>query len=557
MVGTVPFSETGFEISSSHRFARYRGLALAVAAAAVLQGLLVARSPTVTADGIIFTAVARSLAQAPIETFRVHDQHPGYPAMMLAGTQLVRFLGYRLEPESWMAGGQLVAFICGLLSVIVVWLLARDMFDTRVADLAAFVFAMLPLPRWTAADALSDTPHLLFYLLAVWLASSAISSGQLLRLAGAGAASAIAYWIRPEGLAVFLIALPCLVWQAFRAGWTWRHLGAACATLAGVTLLIAAPYPILAGKFTSKQLRLARTRPTQTYIAKVVAADSATVQPPIAQPTTLAAPVSAPQSSAPELRRAAALALRVFGKAVAALVNSLCQGLKFVFIPFFLIGQIGVIRRQQAGLQMAFLALLAATHIIVLLAVYVNSGYIAHRHVLPLVALAMPCTGLGILYTGEWAAARLRIESAKTTLASLALGCLIVLPYSLRPFSREFVPVIAATRWVQARAEPGSGIICNSPYVGYYGSLPVTYLTSEAPTLADALAKATVAARYDYVVLHVNAHDYHPEWIDQIERQFRRVEVFPDLLSDPARNRKVLVFEAKRLAASTAQPAHR
>jgi hypothetical protein len=219
------------------------------------------------------------------------------------------------------------------------------------------------------------------------------------------------------------------------------------------------------------------------------------------------------------------------------------------------VGQVSAFRSRRTEVKMTFLALLAATHMVVLLAVYVVSGYIAHRHVLPLVALAMPCTGLGVVLVGNWAADRFKIAPARAALASLAVGCAVVIPYSLRPFSREFVPVIEATRWVQAHAQPGAGIICNSPYVGYYATLPVTYLTSESPTMSHALAKAPAPARYDYVVLHVNAHDYHPEWLGQIEQDFRQVEEFPDLLTHPNRGRKVLVFEAKRLAASTAQPA--
>jgi hypothetical protein len=137
------------------RFASYGGLFLAVAVAAALQFSVIARSPSVTADGIIFVSVAKDLSRAPIDAFRNRDQHPAYPAMLLASTRLVQAAGYRAEPGSWMLGGQIVAFICGLLSVWVVWLFARDLFDARVANLAAFGFAILPQPRHSASDAMS------------------------------------------------------------------------------------------------------------------------------------------------------------------------------------------------------------------------------------------------------------------------------------------------------------------------------------------------------------------------------------------------------------------
>ncbi len=51
-------------------------------------------------------------------------------------------------------------------------------------------------------------------------------------------------------------------------------------------------------------------------------------------------------------------------------------------------------------------------------------------------------------------------------------------------------------------------------------------------------------AHYDYVVLHVNAHGYQPEWIDQLERSYQQILE----LRDPYPHtvpRKVLVFQAR------------
>ena len=77
--------------------------------AAVLQAIIIVRTPTISADGIIFTSIARDLSAAPVAAFREHDQHPGYPAAMLTATRIVQWLGYRAEPESWMLGGRAVS----------------------------------------------------------------------------------------------------------------------------------------------------------------------------------------------------------------------------------------------------------------------------------------------------------------------------------------------------------------------------------------------------------------------------------------------------------------
>src|SRR5262249_42602508 len=219
-----------------------------------LQTAIIVRSVSMDVDGIIFSNIARQLACEPLETLRAQDQHPGFPAMLLAAHRVAAAVGYGDEPEPWIIGGRTVGFVVGVLSVALVWLLARELFDVRVANVGAFVFAVLPIPRWVASDALSDTPHLTFYLLAAWLAARGLAGGRLLPLAGAGAAAACAYWIRPEGLEVCGVALACVALQGFRAGWTWRRLTLLSAVLTGTALAIAAPYPMLAGKLTSKQL---------------------------------------------------------------------------------------------------------------------------------------------------------------------------------------------------------------------------------------------------------------------------------------------------------------
>lgn len=557
------------------RHASYAPLAAILLLATIVQAILFARLSTISADGIIFIDIARKFAEAPLETIRTQDQHPGYPAMLLACTRAIEWLGYRAEPGSWVAGSVIVSFVCGLLSVAVVWFFARDLFDIKVANVAAIVFIVLPVPRTIAVDAHSDTPHVLFYLLAAWMATTGMTSGSLRRLAAAGLASGAAYWIRPEGLEVVLVALPLLVWHAFRAHWPWRRSILAVGTLAGTALLVAAPYPILAGKVTSKQLPGVKANVARVYQLLASASESAPVaveaapgdiesptapsplpaapsqspapaviDRPSGEAPRIDAPATAPAPPAQEDHYSAARVLSVIGGAISAFINSICQGFKFVFIPLYLLGLVVLSWHRPRWIQIAFLSLLGATHIFILLCLHVFSGYIAHRHVIPLVGLAMPFVALGVLAFSTWAARVLKTKPIYCTLATLGICCAIVMPYTLRRLNREFLPVIEATRWIQSRAAPGSGIVCNSPYVGFYGRLPIAALGPTAPTLDEALAKAPAGAHYDYVVLHVNAHNYQPEWVDQLERLYRRVHEIAD--PHPARKpRKVLVFQSQ------------
>jgi len=560
------------------RYAPYKGLALAVVITAILQAVLIARNSTITADGIIFISIARDLPKISVDAFHKYDQHPGFPAMILASTRLVQSLGFEGDPQAWIAGALAVNYVCGILCVIVVWCHARELFDAHVANIAALIFAFLPVPRANASDALSDTPHLLLYLLAAWLASRAVVQGGLLVFAAVGAISGLAYWIRPEGLEVAVIALVCAVVQGWRMHWPWKRLGAACLTLSGSAMLIVAPYLLLAGKLTSKQVPFAKVQAGTTFIAqqaekqladKAIVAPQATpapspatpianvpnkvtASPPIATNPAATPPVAAvpatpprPATESPKARYSMALILRLGAKAGSAFINSVCHGFKYVFIPFYLIGYIELIRRRPDWMRVGYIALLGLTHIGALFAVYFLSGYIAHRHVLPLVGLAMPFTALGVIYVVDRIAAGLKTHSPYPFWAVFGLSLAAVLPFTLRPLTRECVPLMEAMQWVQSQAEPGSGIVCNSPYVAFYSTMPVTSLGPGARTIDGALYNAPVQARYDFVVLHVGAHEYRPEWIAQLENRYSQVRLFPDPASGTRRPKKVLVFQSK------------
>ncbi len=552
------------------RLRPYWPLALILLGTAILQTVLFVRLPTISADGIIFTRVARELSVDPLATMQREDQHPAYPAAMLLATRVLQAVGYGHEPEAWMAGGIAVSFIAGLLTVAVIWLFTREMFDTTIASIAAIGFAALPVPRALAVDAQSDTLHGLFFLFAAWMASTGLASGSVRRLALAGLSSGLAFWVRPEGLEVAMIASGFVLLLAV-SSWPWRKSAVALAAVAGIALVVAAPYMLLAGKITSKQLLIFKEKPAPSYIERLAEAEQnaetqqVAVNPPAPpaqtpeappQPAVVQAPVpAAAQAPAPapavvdpndpngDPEYSPELVSSLIGLGFAAFINSICQGLKFVFIPYYLLGDIALIWRRPAGIQVAFLAALGVTHIVVLVSVFVFSGYVAHRHTIPLVGLAMPFAALGIYQTsvviGRW----VRLRPMWLAVPTLVTCCLLVLPFTLRRLNAEFIPVIEATEWVQQRIAPGAGIVCNSPYVPYYSGKPVAELVPLSPTLGEALLKAP-DARYDYAVVHVNAHDYRPEWLEQLAPYYQQVLELDD--PTPFRvPRKVLVFQVR------------
>lgn len=531
-------------------FATYRGLILALAVATVLEAVVVVRQSTVTADAITFVSMAKELPQHTREVFARYDQHPGYPLMMMAASRLVRAAGCNADPETWTLAGLLVACVCGVLSVAVVWCLARELMGERVANLSALIFAILPMPRIHAADAISDTPHLLAYVTAAWLATMGVVNGNAWLLAGAGAASGVAYWIRPEGLAVALCAWLAVACVGWRQKWPVRRLAVSLSVLAASTLAVAAPYPLLAGKITSKQHPIERAREATTIIASV-AADStpapaandapvpaAAAPVPAAPPTVAAAPTPNPVAAGPTWTR------RIL-HSIDAYFNSASQGFKWVFLPFCIVGHLSLRRSGVDARQFGFIASLAATHSLVLLTLVAVAGYLAHRHFLPILALAMPLTAWGVIVVGKWIAERAERSERACVVGLLCVCAAVVVPYTVRPMAREFQSVIDATRWVQTHMSPGAAVVTNSPYVQFYGHMPVAFLGTDTPTLEAAIAQSPAPTRCEYVVLHVKAHAYQPQWYEQVEQRYTPVQEFPDSGSGRP-GMKTVVFVAKR-----------
>jgi hypothetical protein len=527
---------------------RFRWLALAVLITATLQAVIIGRAYSIHVDGLTFIGIAQDFQRDPIGTMRVKDQHPGYPALVLAAASLARPCVHLSEPDLWTLATRVASGTCGILSVIVCWLFARRLFDDQVANITALSFAVLPLFRLIAADALSDTQHLLLYLLAAWLAAEGFARDQIRWFAAAGAASGAAFWVRPEGLEVALITgvlLACqmLLQRRLRAGVALVAVGAAA-------MIVIAPYIVLAGKITSKQLPWAKRQAVPVFVVTESQAAQREAQK--------GAPASAPLVAAPAAvsQRVAA---RVALKAAITFIKNIVWGFRFVFLPLYLIGNWELYRRRPAWWVVLLPACLGALHIAVLFGVYFISGYIDQRHVMPIVALGLPFAALGSIYVAEKLTALLTPRfSNRTVLATVvALSCAIVVPRDLVPMNPELQAVFVAAHWIRDQLRPGDAVISNSPYVAFYGDMPGAELTPETPTLESALARTQIGPNVEFAVLDLQINGFRPEWRTQIERDYREVFRLQDPRSD-SDEIKLLVYRARHNvdpAVGSAEPA--
>ena len=481
---------------------RHGGLAAAVALAAALQIFIAARSPVIALDGITFIELAQALEDNPRQTLITFDQHPGYPALLLATARVGRFLSGEAETPSLVWAGRIASGVCGAACVVLVWLLTRHLFDRRIADVAAVVFAVVPLVRQNATDVLSDTPHLAFYLLAAWCIAVGLSSARVGWFAAGGAASGLAYWIRPEGLSVALIAVAVTFCWFVRPAGARRFRVVLCltATVAAAAVVVG-PYMLLAGKFTSKKdaAMVQRRRPAhEVPFVNDEPADSAAPEVAATPPTVSAPPVAAPRAN---------LVSRLC-VALAKYVEEVGYGFRYLLLVPLACGHwaIGQIRPRASAY--AWVWALALFHTALLLWLHYSAGYIGHRHVIPLVALGMPFVATGACYLGQWAARRWNRRACWTAgIAGAAVAAVVCLPAAVRPLNYASRPVVQAAVWVDHHRGTSSRVLANSLYVGFYARMPGEVLGVQWPDLQTAMS---AAAQYDFVVMEIDARRFRP-----------------------------------------------
>jgi len=556
----------------------HAGLFVALFVAAAIQSFVVVRSPLVAKDGLMFIRVARSLRDDFRLTIVLEDQHPGYPAMILAASWLVEHARLPVAVDPMLTGARLATGASGLACIALIWLITRRLFEAPIANVAALLTATLPLFRQNAADALSDSPHLMMYLLSAWAASEGLVRERPRWFVLSGLASGLAFWIRPEGLSAAIVVGVMLLGYLIFAR---RHLRPSIAAgslmaLAVSTLMVVAPYVAMSGKLTSKKNPFLQPPQVATSLMNGAAPSGAAVSTPTTPSvsSTGVTPVTIATSATPSssgISATPALATSVVpyelagagnplrhgdevghidslrGRLAAAVVEFVEESLQaFAYILLITLAVGHLAPRRPRPLTRPFLLLwgLAGCHIALLGILYWTAQYMSHRHLMPLVAVSMPCVASGAVHLarrlGEWLQPR---RSARWALpAVVTVLVLAIIPRSLRPLHEVYEPVVEASLWIKAHAVPGDRIVATSQYARVYTSLPGPLIGMEAPDLETAVAKAADRGHWPYLLLEVDPERFDPRQVMHLGGDYREVLRLPTYSRGRLRN-DVLVYE--------------
>ncbi len=213
--------------------------------------------PCAARDSVEFCWFARDLGRQGLAYLRLPstDQHPLFPATLLAAQRVARLAGAPDTPLTWQRSGQAVCVLTGLAVVALAGALAVRVVrrlqlpvDERAAGCCAMLMAaLLPLNVWLSAEAMSDELHLAFYLVGV-LALLKLDSLKTALLCGL--ASGLAFLTSEEGA---MVAVAGLIAVAADRRVSWRRRGGRAAALAAAFLVCAVPFWATVGKLSTKK----------------------------------------------------------------------------------------------------------------------------------------------------------------------------------------------------------------------------------------------------------------------------------------------------------------
>lgn len=229
-------------------------LAVLLLLAAASRAWLIGHTEVAARDSVGFIRYALELERDPWKDVLQRSlQHPGYPAVLLTVSRPVRYFLGGTNSLSMQLSAQLTSALAGVLLVIPMYYLGRDLFGHRVSFWGTALFQCLPVSARAMSDALSEATFLLFTATALLLAARALRNHSVVRFACSGLFSGLAYLTRPEGALVAVAAgLVLLAMQFSRWRRSWLSATACAAAVLVTAAAVGSPYVLVTGRLTNK-----------------------------------------------------------------------------------------------------------------------------------------------------------------------------------------------------------------------------------------------------------------------------------------------------------------
>jgi 4-amino-4-deoxy-L-arabinose transferase-like glycosyltransferase len=425
-------------------------LASAIVLAAAVRLYLLWQYYCISSDGVHYIDAAKDFFAGRISAGLSSVYPPGYPLLIA--------LLYPLTGD-WELSSQIWSLLCGVLLLVPLYILCRDIYGDRVALIGCFLAAVSPYLARYSVHVRTESPFIFLSTVALVLFHQGIQHGSNSRFFYGSLVAGFAYLVRPEAIG-FLVIVP------FVLGLRWwikreprlSRLFQTCALVFLGFSLFALPYISYLSMETGHWGAISRKAGVTLAISLKGSdlldggelQDSADFESLVFLDFVRNHPL-------------------LYGKKVAMdilpAVGAYFEALHYSYVPFLLIGLFLVFRERFWERKDFLLLSFALFYVVGLTLVYVK-----RRYSVQVVPVSLGWTALGMLWC--WGYFK-EFPSARVSRILLPLGVLVfaagTIPKTLKPISPEKGYVREAGRYLkQLRGSRELRVLAFDDRIGFY-----------------------------------------------------------------------------------------
>jgi hypothetical protein len=464
-------------------------LPLSMVVAVVLRLLQWRSTAAIHNDGPVFIALAQAFASGDVDVGLSHEFHPLYPAAIAVVHLAAGPFGL-----GWEASAIAVSVLAGAGSVWALHAFVRSAFGASEAAVACALFAVHGGAVEMASDVQSEGLYMALFLVCAAVLWTALSTRSTWSAGLAGAMSGLAFLTRPEGVALAVVGGGLGLGALFTRRWPPRvALGfvAALSLGAGICVL---PYVGVLHAETG-ELWLTRKKsigwiagvsgPPAHFAGERTVPDWKARTPAGMELPRPAEPFPQPSEPSPaepaQESTAGSEAEWTVGDALLDLMRSMFRAVRYELLLFLVLGLAAM--RPPPGLRAAFIGGVLGLHIVVLLGLVLNVGYVSTRHLMAPASLLLGylACGVGVLGAVFARAMGRRWGVGAATALALCVTAGISFARVLREPDPDDLAQRRAAVWLRDHSGVRAPVAARRRRIAYYADAPFVKLRANIP----------------------------------------------------------------------------
>ncbi|MFA5292227.1 MAG: glycosyltransferase family 39 protein [Phycisphaerae bacterium] len=398
----------------------------------------------ISGDGPVYIEMARNFYVGNLKAGLARDYPPLYPLLITGVYSITR---------DWVVAGWLVSFVCGILTILPIYYLARDVFGEKVAEVTAVLSAFYPALSQYSVVVLSQSVYVFLFMMTVWLGWKAITNNSKRMYFLTGLLSGLNYLARPEGLGIVIV----MALYTFSTGFssfknTYKKKIILITIMCMGVFIFVAPY-VLYVKGETGEWRLSKKK---SIITAITGSEDVTT---------------------PDNTGSYYLRIPCYSKLEGGYIKMLIEmSILFVriYIPvLFLLMLFGLMSRKiipwSLGYEI-FIGIIILFHILVF-----SLFYLSERQLMPLAAASLFWAAIGfnelhnlIITKVVWARERVKKNQGKIFWILLTAVILTLLPYTFRPQDRDKIGQRKVGEWMKENCGENSYILTDMSRAAFY-----------------------------------------------------------------------------------------